>query len=282
MSLFENDVDTIISMEDSSFIMEGLFTFDDIKNSLSNIFSGFKTKLTEMKQKIQISFKMVEEQEHLIEVHNKFLSSGFQKKINYVTYSGEPIHCPENFKGNLLTYGLLLNDLIEENSTYTIKELEELRILLSSIVSNPTDPIDTKLKTKYEGIEIYLEKLNKKLAPYFPTPTGKVNIRLRDGLKNVEEIYEYLNLNNSKNLRLHKDTIYKIEQLVDESVKRMGVLHTKIQKDDVNYKMKMELLYIATFNVAKLVERFSVLYYDLSLFVGAQEKNIIKFENDFK
>jgi hypothetical protein len=30
------------------------------------------------------------------------------------------------------------------------------------------------------------------------------------------------------------------------------------------------------------VERFSVLYYDLSLFVGAQEKNIIKFENDFK
>lgn len=192
------------------------------------------------------------------------------EKMNFAGYSQNVIPVPENFKGNLLEYGLVLDKLDKGSYGIHLTLLKDYKDLLSRTLSNRSArnaSVDQNL-IKNEA-EDKLAAIAKGVSPFFPKATGKQRQRLRDVFDNSAQINTMMQYAGKANPLNDKQDLEKIKVQVTLCSKLLAGILDGVKKGEIEGFDDTVALAISNgaHSVGRLVERVALFHHEKYIYL---------------
>lgn len=244
-------------------------------NYLSNLSQGLKKILPSLVQKVKESLGMVSSTAPSDTVNG---SSNFNlmskqkealqkmKALDFLVFAEVLVQVPENFKGNLHDYVVLLNNLSPKVYQEVNNLLGEYNVILSSFINNRE--VQTGLKThealfrRIQGARSEREKMMRK---FFPKVDGKSRQPLKTIMHRGAELETVFKEVNKLKGTHQKQNLVQLQSMVQQSTDMLGIILKNIQDNPSTVVGPEATLDVAqgAYEVAKEIEHVAAFHYQV-------------------
>lgn len=272
-----------LSLEDyfSPMALEGSFNVIELAAKAKQLYPKLLSALSDFKAGFASNVELEQELRGLSKERQSLVR--IVRTLDFVDYSSTAMPVPENFKGNLNAYRRVL----EESNSLLYGQLKDLVLeykhTLTMIITDKTMRVHGGVhKNVYSKSLKLVETVSSSVNNFFPRNTGGMYNRLRDVVKNVSDLEEYVVKTGSGDLSEQRKILTEIQPLVTECSDLLNVL---IQGNQRGEYLDMTAVAMAdlsegAYTIGKLIERASALYYEQNLFYAAYAKICAKIKKD--
>lgn len=199
------------------------------------------------------------------------------KDLDFLLFADRYVMVPEDFKGNLLEYSILLNTVSNKVFNSQNQAMAEYTNMLSSFLSNKDDKTSMKDHTDfYKRIRKEREDYAKQIAVYFPKATGKSRQPLRNVMTRFTELADLFIQVETLNASHSKTHLTNVQTSVTHCADMLDMVITGVKEDTIKNVSPEATNNIATgaYELGRYVEFLSVIYFQ-ALTLTATLNNII-------
>lgn len=242
-------------------------------NIISNMAQGFAQLSDKLVTNIRNSNAMLlgfidinkDKSESLGRVNDKAVAA--LKTLDFLNYGSRLINTPENFKGNLLDYAVELESIIKSLYKANNETLAEYNMLLSAFITNKDSRQSLKDHSSfYKRIRSERESFIRRLDA-FSEHNGSNRIPLNKVISRMADIPELIKASVEVSKLQNRDVIVNLNTAVKQSVDLLDMVSTQIKEGTITELPPTAAVSIShgAFEVAKLVELVSIVYYDVEV-----------------
>lgn len=242
-------------------------------NIISNMAQGFAQLSDKLVTNIRNSNAMLlgfidinkDKSESLGRVNDKAVAA--LKTLDFLNYGSRLINTPENFKGNLLDYAVELESIIKSLYKANNETLAEYNMLLSAFITNKDSRQSLKDHSSfYKRIRSERESFIRRLDA-FSEHNGSNRVPLNKVISRMADIPELIKASVEVSKLQSRDVIVNLNTAVKQSVDLLDMVSTQIKEGTITELPPTAAVSIShgAFEVAKLVELVSIVYYDVEV-----------------
>ena len=259
---------TLESLSNESIIVENIKTL--FTEKLPNFITSIKSKL--------IFFDSIKDEEKISKdvLNDKYkIALKHIPALDFLLFADRIISVPEDFEGQLLDYLKILNQTYPMFSNQINDILDEYNLILASFATNKENKYSLQDHSRlFDLSRIKRESILSELKVFFPKDTGKTKKRMRDVLKNFEEL-EPLVLTTSKlNDQILATNLNQIKNRVNKTIDSLDIILKQMTNNEADRLSQEAALNISkgAFEIGKLIESYVIVYNDARIAVYSVEK----------
>ena len=250
---------------------------------LSNLSQGLRKIIPSLLEKLQGSVTMlagVVAEDSAATIGNTQLTAKQKetlaklKALDFLVFAETPVQVPENFKGNLHSYLVTLNNLSPKVYSGVNALLGEYNVILSTFINNKE--IQTSLKTHqalFRGVQGAREQREKMIHHYFPKTTGVSRLPLKQVLSKAGEVEHTFKESNKLRGDSSKRNLTQLNDMVQQATDMLKVVLKQIE-DNPNNKIGPEAtmdISRGAYEIAKEIEHVAGFHYQVMVAIKSSD-----------
>lgn len=241
-------------------------------NTLPNFITDIKHRLNYFKTNTE-EFKHTKSSKELLNKYKEVKK--YIPSLDLLLFGEVLVTVPENFDGNLNKYIECMLLIYIEFMKIETDILNKYNLILSNFATNKEAKYSIKdYDVFFNKIRSDRERIVNLVKAFFPKDTGKTKKRLRDVLSRWNDLEDLVNNSAKLNTHIENTNVNNIINTTNKAVNTLDVILEQLKKNDTVNVNPIAAKNIAnsTYEVAKYIELFGLLYHESRVAVYTVEK----------